>query len=1137
MIRWLLYRFIPFYVLLTAVLAMVLLLTSETGLQWLWKQAQPHVPTGLSIDRVSGRLIGRIQVDGLSFSSDTLELEAQQAWVDWSPLALLRGRVQLNEVVLLGARINTRTAAEPAPPGALPERLPRLPDVTISALKLRDLNYLSDDRSVISLRHADAQAELTDQALQLRIAALDLNDYGRWQAQLSAHIAAQQITIRELTVQGLHSQPLYLAADGACPWPALDCDANLSWSALRWPLGSSAWSSPSGEAKLALIERKAHILLDAELDGEQIPSSRLFVTVRSPDTAGEWSVQGQWDQLPEPDRSGAAEPAQVKLDVLYNAASQKLKASLDLARIDFAAWAPQWPSSVNGQVIAQADLKDGVSAQLPAITLRGQLRDQPLQLSTSGAYAGVRDWYAKQLSLSWADAQLKGHVRRSQRWQGKLQLRAPDLGKLDNQLQGRIGADVEVSGDGALPSVDWTLDGDKIHAAGFDLSRLTSKGHISANRVNLTLEAEDLTGSGLYLEQLNLHSSGRLDNARSQLSLDEARAQGTLVFNSRWDNKTQRLKVELEQGEWRLGPAPRPPFMAWTAEPGARLSWSKADGVSLSEHCWRSHDASSCLRGRWDTQQASARLQLRGYNLKRLRRLLPPGSQVDGEVELDVELEPSALSAPLASLSLRTSAIQIATRQEQDDIPLLTLLPGQLKADARGLAVNARWDFPLQLDDGRPGGFNGEFQLDEQRAVDGRLRVKLDDLSVISAFVPEVLSAQGRVSGELRMSGQLDKPALGGSIELDDGRFHLDTPDIHLEQTRISLRGGGDNTLDLEASTRSGEGHMQVDGKVDWSGAKAHVNARVSGENLLAVDIPEARVLVSPDLALEIAPPRLNLTGRISVPRADIRPREISSRGAIAPDADQIIVGQDNQARGGLQVHSEVELVLGHNVHFEGLGLTTDLDGRLKTRMRPGRAATGEGDLRLRNGRYKAYGQNLEIERGRLIFSGGPLTEPGLDIKAYRQATTEIRAGVIVRGPLDKPQVSLYSEPGMRETDQLSYLVLGRAAEARSADDQAMLNNAALALGLKGGDFLAKRFKGTLGLDEVSIGTQPGEQANQASLVLGKYLSPDIYVSYGIGLFEPVYTFRLRYQLSSKWSLQTESGVESGGDLFYTIER
>ena len=59
----------------------------------------------------------------------------------------------------------------------------------------------------------------------------------------------------------------------------------------------------------------------------------------------------------------------------------------------------------------------------------------------------------------------------------------------------------------------------------------------------------------------------------------------------------------------------------------------------------------------------------------------------------------------------------------------------------------------------------------------------------------------------------------------------------------------------------------------------------------------------------------------------------------------------------------------------------------------------------------------------------------------------------------------------------------------------------------------------------------------QASLVIGKYLTPKLYINYGIGLFDPVSTLRLQYAFSSTWKLVTESsGTASGGDFIYTIE-
>ena len=55
--------------------------------------------------------------------------------------------------------------------------------------------------------------------------------------------------------------------------------------------------------------------------------------------------------------------------------------------------------------------------------------------------------------------------------------------------------------------------------------------------------------------------------------------------------------------------------------------------------------------------------------------------------------------------------------------------------------------------------------------------------------------------------------------------------------------------------------------------------------------------------------------------------------------------------------------------------------------------------------------------------------------------------------------------------------------------------------------------------------------------MVGRYLSPKIYVSYGIGLIEAFNTFIVRYQLSKRWQLKAESGEAHGADLLYTIER
>jgi translocation and assembly module TamB len=66
---------------------------------------------------------------------------------------------------------------------------------------------------------------------------------------------------------------------------------------------------------------------------------------------------------------------------------------------------------------------------------------------------------------------------------------------------------------------------------------------------------------------------------------------------------------------------------------------------------------------------------------------------------------------------------------------------------------------------------------------------------------------------------------------------------------------------------------------------------------------------------------------------------------------------------------------------------------------------------------------------------------------------------------------------------------------------------------------------------------ESSDRGDKASLVMGRYLSPKLYVSYGVGLVEAFNTFTVRYQIAEKWQLKAESGEYQGADILYTIDR
>ena len=85
--------------------------------------------------------------------------------------------------------------------------------------------------------------------------------------------------------------------------------------------------------------------------------------------------------------------------------------------------------------------------------------------------------------------------------------------------------------------------------------------------------------------------------------------------------------------------------------------------------------------------------------------------------------------------------------------------------------------------------------------------------------------------------------------------------------------------------------------------------------------------------------------------------------------------------------------------------------------------------------------------------------------------------------------------------------------------------------------------KSELGIDVVGItpssstGSATSASSVGSSLVtVGKYLSPQLYISFGHSLFTGENLVTARYRFSKRWEAESKSGTQVGADLFYRIE-
>lgn len=430
---------------------------------------------------------------------------------------------------------------------------------------------------------------------------------------------------------------------------------------------------------------------------------------------------------------------------------------------------------------------------------------------------------------------------------------------------------------------------------------------------------------------------------------------------------------------------------------------------------------------------------------------------------------------------------------------------------------------------------------------------------------------QTDLNSKLKFSGSFSKPHLSGDINFTQGRIELAQLGIMLQKINLHFTPSLDQPFALNGTFQSGSGNGQLQGKIDFTQSTIPMTLTLQGNNLEIVNLPEYKIIASPNLTLDIKDDSLKLHGKIDIPFADITPKDYSSTITL-PDEVVFVGKKQTEITIPYNITMNIELKLGEKISLAYENLKTSLGGNLTITQEPGYPMTATGELYAIDGTYKAYGQLLKIQDGKLIFAGGLISNPGLNIRATRQIKTAVTnngsssfnnsgltpiymgtelltVGVFIQGTVDNPTITLFSNPtGLSQADILSYLAFDvPQAKAAGQAPGALLNLlSSFNLGGKTQKITGVKegLQNKLGLNEMNVETtqlfnpSKGTVVSTPSFVLGKELAPNLYVHYSISLFEQISILNLRYQLNKHWAIQSEtSKIDNGADLLYGIER
>ncbi len=839
---------------------------------------------------------------------------------------------------------------------------------------------------------------------------------------------------------------------------------------------------------------------------------------------------------------------------------------------------PLFPGRINGEIETAGRLGAaegaGVSeAELKLTALSGEVRGQRLDGGGSFSWRQKR-LFTEGFSLGLGRSLLElspGDIATEEEERLHLDGRfvSPDLGEILPGAAGRLAIEATAAGTLARPQLQVELSAQNLllpELAGnpaISLATLSGDGKLDGlteGRVRAKLTAEGLRRDTLSVGSFEVAVDGSLARHNLKVALDSltpGSGKGSSLslgavggWNSSrrlWSGTLGDLEVTLPQLK-ELSPLRQ--------QGGAGVDFG-AEGAHLAGLCVDASSGRLCIDGGWQRGQAVTTAKQRAtlpvaepsWSLSASLTGFDPGLllkdvdqlQVNGTLSAELEAEGRGgmpekgrftLDLPAAVLNLvegevpgdRLSVDNTRVRGSFEDGELN--LTGESSIGSSGLLVV---DATVETPDG------GDFTAIADSPLSGSLSVDNLDVDLLAALLPEG-QPEGELTADFEFSGTLAEPKATGNVALDGSVGILSqglnltgiSSTVEADRQRMRFKGGAD----------SGNGRLKVAGEMDWLPEPAG-SLQISGRNVTAINTPACTLAVNPQLNFSFTPKGGTLGGTVSVASGQLDVSSFTSSVSTSDDVVLVEMGEEQQQRWPLTV--DLRVALEDAVDVIGYGLSGRLGGAVDVKMRPDEPVTAKGKVQLKGAKVAMYGRSLDIQRGDILFSGGPVDNPGINLRAQKSVSDQqamgggYTVGLDVTGLARELHYRLFSSPPMSETEILSYLLLGHSLAGADSGDESILTAAAEKLGLAGGSVLLGDLSSLL-VDDVHL---EGSANNQdISLVVGKRISKDIYVGYDVNMFSQVGEFWIRYSLKHGFSVETHSSsVSTGGDLLFTFEK
>ncbi len=854
---------------------------------------------------------------------------------------------------------------------------------------------------------------------------------------------------------------------------------SLHWTDIQWPLsGPAQVASATGTIKLnGTLDDYRLKLSDSSFSGSMLPAGQLSLSSHG--------------------NSKGASNLSLRADLLHGTTSLqgdiqwapffKWQLTSTATNIDPGQRYVDWPGRLQWKIESGGSLnQDQLNTELKIESLQGSLRDLPL--AGSGTIS-LRDKniLVDSVTLSSAGSVLTadGNLGDDSNLDWKINIM--DLSDLLPGGRGTLHAEGSVQGMMERPRLELQLLASSVSFQDLALQKLTTDASLDLswqNPFSVKLQGTDLHFGQNLIQNVTLRGSGSRETHNIHLDLKQKLA--TLSLGLKGGYQQESWQGTLEQfdilskdiGSWQLQhPVPLQ---------------ASTETASLQETCLKREDSALCFSGSWDAGNGSSAgdVTISSIPLRWLSPWLPePVEELGGFFSARATAKMQETLQADVTAEITPGDIKYATARQSGSFPhqgmkldlkiLKNALDASLSLAVDSNSIQAHFSSPDIL-----------HIRSANTALSGSIKVDARKFDLVEVLVPAVQNLDAAIDINLGISGTVQDPKVTGSGTVSIPYVFIPPAGLELRESSLDLQST-DTELRLKGQLNSPDGSMDLDGWVILDSSQNFpLQLSLKSENFRLINLPEMRIFLSSDLLLKREPELTSLLGELTIPRAEILLRQLPT-GSQSVSPDVVILQETKVKEPTAPIRMDIKATLGKNVHFSGFGLNAFINGQLNILSEPGEQMLGSGSFSIDQGSFRAYGQDLDIETGVISFPGGPLTQPGIDLRATR-TIGDVIAGIYAIGPVKKPRITTFSRPPMSESYIISYLLTGSA---------------------------------------------PSDAGKGAKLSIGRQINDKLSVSLATDVKTGDSEFVTRYRLNRNIHIQTTTGGNGNAvDIFYSVE-